>query len=283
MTDYVDRHLQPLEALLSEFTNAVFEAQPDNPEEFLLQTLQKRLGKRAAGSSRSESHEQQPFQVLAWSAGTRHAGTLAALETLAALDTKPPAMHFQALQDAFLSDVALAAAVDDWESGMTDTMWLDEAKRVPVPGALPFNGKAVFQMFLENVGNGSALQEQFATILYQDEECIAFTPAGFQGQQAEGSAKDEQVLEAFHTDSAAHDGADKAKAKAVAKLAQTAVDHLTRTPLTMNPTSFNHGGNSALMSHAHVLVIPRRRIYNAVTLRESDAPLVRHMEQVSGF
>lgn len=34
------------------------------------------------------------------------------------------------------------------------------------------------------------------------------------------------------------------------------------------------------MSLVHVLVIPRRRIYNAVTLTAADVPLVNHMRQV---
>jgi hypothetical protein len=50
---------------------------------------------------------------------------------------------------------------------------------------------------------------------------------------------------------------------------------------TTNPPMSRIGGNSALMSLVHVLVIPKRRIYNALTLWKKDIPLVKKMQSVA--
>lgn len=50
---------------------------------------------------------------------------------------------------------------------------------------------------------------------------------------------------------------------------------------TANPPMSRMGGNSALMSLVHVLVIPKRRIYNALTLWKKDIPLVKKMQDVA--
>lgn len=53
-----------------------------------------------------------------------------------------------------------------------------------------------------------------------------------------------------------------------------------KTLLTANTTSYTLGGESGASSHMHVLVIPRKPIYNAVTLSKKDIPLINHMENV---
>ncbi len=186
-------------------------------------------------------------------------------ETLKQLETTPPALHFQALRHEFCNDADLAEAVRRWEAGESDQMWVDEAQTTPALGALPatlpphMRGKPIFQCFVEQIEGGASLQDVLPTVVYEDRHCLVFSPAGFRGDVA----ADEQLLK----------GCESAGLQAVA-------DRLTKTPLTMNPTSLNHGQGAALMSHAHVLIIPRRRIYNAVTLKESDVSLVRHMATV---
>ena len=54
----------------------------------------------------------------------------------------------------------------------------------------------------------------------------------------------------------------------------------TLTQLTINPASRALGGAAARQSLSHVLVVPRTRRYNAVSLTESDTGLVRHLQQV---
>ena len=186
-------------------------------------------------------------------------------ETLASLEQTPPVMHFQALRATFFADEVLSNAVHLWESGQADALWLDATCSQAALGALPatlpvprMRGKPIFQCFLEQIEAGTPLHQVFPTIVYCDSECMVFSPAGFKGNQK----ADETLLKAAQGD------------------AQAIADGLTRTPLTMNPTSLNKGKGAALMSHAHLLVIPRRRIYNAVTLKESHINLVKHMEKV---
>lgn len=52
------------------------------------------------------------------------------------------------------------------------------------------------------------------------------------------------------------------------------------TVLTANPTSISLGGPGGASSHMHVLIIPRIRIYNALTLTKQHIPLLQHMETV---
>ena len=51
-----------------------------------------------------------------------------------------------------------------------------------------------------------------------------------------------------------------------------------KTVNTMNPVREEIGGDSALMSLVHVLTIPRKRIYNAVTLTKNHKSLLREMK-----
>lgn len=51
-------------------------------------------------------------------------------------------------------------------------------------------------------------------------------------------------------------------------------------PHRLQPVSFKRGGESGRSSLAHVLVIPKRRIYNAITLTKADTPLVLYMDAV---
>ena len=53
---------------------------------------------------------------------------------------------------------------------------------------------------------------------------------------------------------------------------------------TMNPVKFAIGGESALMSLCHVLVVPKNvRIYNAVTLRKTHLRLLSEMEELGSI
>uniref|UniRef100_A0A6C0F5E6 Uncharacterized protein n=1 Tax=viral metagenome TaxID=1070528 RepID=A0A6C0F5E6_9ZZZZ len=53
---------------------------------------------------------------------------------------------------------------------------------------------------------------------------------------------------------------------------------------SMNPVKYSLGGLSALMSLAHILVIPKnRRIYNALTLKRTDLRLVSEMEELGSI
>jgi hypothetical protein len=53
------------------------------------------------------------------------------------------------------------------------------------------------------------------------------------------------------------------------------------TPLNRNPTSIHKAGGSAIMSHIHILIIPKKRIYNAVTLNTSHIKLLEHIKIIS--
>lgn len=50
---------------------------------------------------------------------------------------------------------------------------------------------------------------------------------------------------------------------------------------SVNPAMTRIGGNSALMSLVHVLVIPKKRIYNALTLWKKDIPLIKRMQDAA--
>ena len=63
-------------------------------------------------------------------------------------------------------------------------------------------------------------------------------------------------------------------------MCQAMVNKLTLTPLALNPTSYHHGGHSALQSLVHVLVMPKQRIFNAVTLQRRHVPLIKHMRRL---
>ena len=49
---------------------------------------------------------------------------------------------------------------------------------------------------------------------------------------------------------------------------------------TMNPVKYSIGGLSALMSLCHVLIIPKRRIYNAITLKREHIRMISEMEEL---
>ena len=80
-------------------------------------------------------------------------------------------------------------------------------------------GKPIFQYMLEQVEQGKPLQQVFSSVIYADEQCIVFSPSGFKGRPA----------------------ADKAVYDAAKGDLQQIADGLTKTPLTMNPVSQNHG------------------------------------------
>ena len=121
--------------------------------------------------------------------------------------------------------------VSDWENGTSDN-FVDQQGFKFFPGTLgaTINGKPVFQVFLEN---------NTIVRICENEEHIAFIPAGF------------------------HLGKDQSKT-----LTDADIDSLTvRSGTVINPVQHRFAGNSALMSLLHVLVIPKQRIFNAVTLR----------------
>jgi len=184
--------------------------------------------------------------------------------TLMSIERTPPALHFQALRHEYYNDAALVQAVARWERHETEALWLDEGETTVALGGLPpslpghMRGKPIFQCFLERLADGAPLTAVLPTAIYQDAHCLVFSPAGFRGD----AEADAALLEGCEGD------------------VQLLADRLTKTPLTMNPTSLNLGSHAALMSHAHLLVIPRKRIYNAVTLTEADATLIRHLEAV---
>jgi len=196
-------------------------------------------------------------------------------DTVSKLERTPPALHFQKLRDEFLHDATLCKTIGRWEAGECDGLWIDEAQTQTALGALPaslpphMRGKPIFQWFMEQLEGGSTLQSVLPTCIYHDKQVLVFAPAGFRGD----AEADALSLEACHAA-----GADGNLPGGICL--QTMADRLTKTPLTMNPTSLNRAGGAALMSHAHLLIVPRRRIYNAVTLKESDVALVRHMEKV---
>jgi len=196
--------------------------------------------------------------------------------------------QFVAQRAAFLADAVLASAVRGWEAGETEGIFLDAAHSTAAAGTMPakapphMRGKPIFQCLLEDVAKGTKLAAAFTTVLYADDECVVFIPSGFKGRQEDGQ-RDEDVLEAFQASALQqlqHSADSRARGKAIGELAQATLDQLTRTPLGMNPSSLAQGGGAALMSLAHALVIPRRRIYNAVTLTAEDAPLIKHLEAV---
>jgi hypothetical protein len=80
------------------------------------------------------------------------------------------------------------------------------------------------------------LSASFKSLLYEDEHCVGFLPAGPRN---------------FGT-----------------------------LPNGINSTSFNKSGPGGVCARLHVLVIPKRRLYNAVLLRASDLPLLDHMASV---
>lgn len=183
----------------------------------------------------------------------------------------PAAGRFVLLREFFEEDTVLLEKVRSWEAGEVDTLFLDSEQTAVAAGALPahlpaaMRGKPIFQCFLEDVDSGrKRLSQAFPTVVYSDAQCVAFIPAGFRGD----AENDEAAFAEFQ----ATDGSKLAQ--------QQLVNSLSLTPLTINPASFNHGHGAALMSLVHVLVIPRRRIYNAVTLKESDVGLVHHLQKV---
>ena len=188
------------------------------------------------------------------------------------VSTAGPALaRYHMSRDFYEEHTALVETVRKWEAGETDTLFVDEAAGEVAEGALPaslpqaMRGKPIFQCFVEDVESGrKCLAEAFPTILYSDARCLAFIPAGFRGS----ADHDARALQAY----AASDGSRKEQ--------QQLVNEMSLMPLTMNPTSLNQGHGASLMSLVHVLVIPRKRLYNAVTLKPEDAELVRHMQDV---
>ena len=181
----------------------------------------------------------------------------------------PAAAKFVALRDIYASETQLVETVRRWEEGTSETLFMDACELDVAAGALPplaapaMRGKPIFQCFLEQVTAGTkTVCQAFPSVLYSDKQCVAFVPAGFRGNgEADGAAFDALLHKARgHRPTAVQQ--------------QELVNSLALTPLTINPASRNHGRSAALMSLVHVLVIPRRRIYNAVTLTAADVPLV---------
>lgn len=56
-------------------------------------------------------------------------------------------------------------------------------------------------------------------------------------------------------------------------------EQLNSTINNVNPPSVRLGGSSSLMSLVHVLVIPKKRIYNAMTITDDDTQLIKDMRQ----
>lgn len=186
----------------------------------------------------------------------------------------PDSLHYKLLRDIFNEDVHLTSVVQEWEAGRSATLFLDAAEEGVADGVLPsslppaLRGKPIFQALLEQVECGDkALSQAFPSVIYGDAQCVAFTPAGFRGDVNRNAAA---------VDAIRH----KHKKLNVAAAMQELTESLCLTPLTMNPVSSNQGKCAALMSHAHVLVIPRERKYNAVTLTSADVPLIRHLQLV---
>lgn len=124
--------------------------------------------------------------------------------------------------------------ISDWENGRSDN-FVDQQGFKFYPGTLgaTINGKPVFQVFLE---------KNTIVRICENQEHVAFIPAGF------------------------NRGKDQSKTLTDADIDSLTVRSDSATSV-INPIQHRFAGNSALMSLLHVLVIPKQRIFNAVTLR----------------
>ena len=112
-------------------------------------------------------------------------------------------------------------------------------------GIIPSFRKPAFQLCMQNLDNPKA-KFKFTTILERTKDYIVIVPAGYRPNSNNKSLK--YPVDTFNS---------------------------------VNPASCRLGGNSALMSLVHVLVIPMKRIYNGITLKKKDMSLVKNMQKAA--
>ena len=112
-----------------------------------------------------------------------------------------------------------------------------------IKGILPQSCKPVFQICMENLVNKNCNGLKFTTILEKTDDYLVIVPAGFKPSNESDNA----------------------------------------TVNSMNPPSVRLGGNASLMAIVHLLVIPTKRIYNGITVKKEDIPLLRAMQQAGKF
>jgi len=153
----------------------------------------------------------------------------------------PDQARFSFKRRCFDEDEALASAVRRWEAGETDTIYIDAEGLKSAHGCLPamlpplLRGKPIFQCFLEQLDSGEkSLTQAFPSVIFCDDQCVAFLPAGFRGTS--GSAERNAAAFAGFVSSAHESGG-----KVTPAMQQELMNSTTLTPLTINPSSMNQG------------------------------------------